>query len=1010
MFKRRNPLITTMFKRKTVEAGIKWVQPVLTSNTTYGTITCSSSSQAPWHISNGLLPSTGYTNTWETNNESQGWVNWEFPITLTITKIKVYQRNQNPDHYTEKVAVKTKADGDFIIPLTDIEQGSDTFIEREFEVPIVTDNLYFYVEGTGVVGIGEVEITATTSTVKDVYYTSLEEASKNTVPVYYKYVHKDWEQPVFTSDSTWGKVYGTYTYSDSFPWKALNGNLDMESGNGNWATNNTDGSWTWEFAETLYISNIRIYQRGLSKSYPTGTVSVYSDSTKSIFIGTGTPAAEDNAYIDIPVDNVPLEGLYIEVTGWGFGQLQLTAYTIIKEESDENDYTEIKYKDEYGNLTDIEPKEGIARYYTITETEFEQPILESNGIMGGDAFACNQSSYLNEERKAYKAFNEDNDTYEDNWHSSLGSSQWIEWYNPTPLKISKITIRNRDKDGSFPADYILSYSDDGNSYINFISGTSPNQSAYAYWSIPVNLEKGHKYWRLTVTKASGGNSSYVAIQNIAITAVTYIKEEVKSFNDYNHIEFREVTKDNIDYYKYYNYIRKGKRYDIQRRHAVYLNWVPWTMPLLVEDGIIYNLAKDRNYGAAASSTLKYYNGGQVNDQAFAFDAFDYINESNTRHDKWQSENSTSEYEILVFHSPALILLKGIGLRTSSTNIAKIDVLGSYDGINYTGIGTVNNVFGSGHQEFYYNGNSLRCNHKEGIQGIYIPKNGWKACKYIALKFYRKSTSPTIDLRINAAVIFHGSILDNADWTDNELYEWEMPIMTEHLTKTDDGNITVIASSEQKGNPAWAPLSDKSECYNHIGHNERNSWCPEPNLEGSNEGWLCIKFPYKIAITKLVHNNLIRFDDDTDNYTSGQYFADEAMETPIGEEFSCNSLNSAEKLVFSSNSPIITDTIFFRKTGGGRYGGINKLSIEAKKLSFTIADSESAQYVVSSQGALPSNKEDSGGFLDFLLGFLELVIIIGSLALAAWTDGASLVAGSVLSSSISGDKSTEFLNK
>lgn len=1006
MFKRRNPSLVTKFKRKTVTSESDWVQPVLTSNTSYGTITCSSSSQAAWHISDGLLPSTGYTNTWETNNESQGWVNWKFPVTLAITKIRVYQRNQNPSHYTEKVAIKTKEDGDYIVPLTDIEQGNDTFIEYEFECPVITDNLYFYVEGTGVVGIGEVEITATQLVLEDIYYESLEEASENTTPVYYKNVYTDWEQPVFTSDSTWGKVYGTNTYNDSFPWKALNGSLDMGSGNNNWATNSEGGTWGWDFDKTLCVSNIRIYQRGGSGTYPTGAVFVYTDSTKKILIGTGTPAVEDNAYIDISVDNLQLKGIYIEVQGYGFGQLQLTAQTITRIESNADDYTVIRYKDEYGNISDIEPKEGIARYYVITEGDFEQPVLTSNGIMGGDTFACNQSTYLSEDRKAYKAFNGDNDIYNDNWHSDgSGLPHWIEWYNPIPLKISKLTVRNRDNDGSFPCDYILSYSDDGNTYIDITCGTSSNQTAYAYWDIFVNATEGHKYWRLTITKASGSNLGYVAIQNIAITAVTYIKEEVKPFNEYNYIEFIEVTKDNRDYYKHYNFIRNGKRYDIQRKNAIYLNWVPWTMPVLVEDGIIYNLSKDKNYGAAASSVYKKYNGTNLHSQSYAFHAFNYLAGTKISNIEWWSENSTDAYETLVFHSPALILLKGIGLYITNDAVAKIDVLGSYDGINYTAIGTINSIFGNGTIGIYEEGYSPICAHREGIQGVYIPKNGWKACKYIALKFYRKSTASAS--QIHAAVLFHGSILDTANWTDNELFEWEMPIITEYITQTDDGNITVIASSEQIGSPAWGPLSDGSNKYNHIGNGGRNSWCPDPNLEGSNIGWLCIKFPYKIAITKLVHNNLIRFEGDTDNYTNGQYFADEAMETPIGNAFSCNSLNDTEKVVFSSSSPIITDTIFFRKTGGGRYGGINKLAIEAQKLSFTEADSESAQYVVSSQGALPSNKEDSGSFLDFLLIGLQLVIVIGSLALAAWTDGASIAVGSVLSSAISGNTSTEF---
>lgn len=177
---------------------------------------------------------------------------------------------------------------------------------------------------------------------------------------------------------------------------------------------------------------------------------------------------------------------------------------------------------------------GLKYYKYINWT---QPILSNNGTMGGNTFACNQSSYLNTNRLAWKAFDEDNQIYEDNWHSANGHPAYIEWYNPNPLKISNIKIRNRDSDGSFINEYAIYYSDDNSNWVWLQAGNSTNQTAYSEWNISINTD-AHKYWRLVCHSSSGNNNGYTAIQHIALTATEMV---TGTSSDYDYSEIQKIN-------------------------------------------------------------------------------------------------------------------------------------------------------------------------------------------------------------------------------------------------------------------------------------------------------------------------------------------------------------------------------------------------------------------------------------------------------------------------------------
>ena len=202
--------------------------------------------------------------------------------------------------------------------------------------------------------------------------------------------------------------------------------------------------------------------------------------------------------------------------------------------------------------TVLSPNENIIYYMKHQYIDWTQPILSSDGTMGGDLFAVNSSSILRAGREAYKAFDGDTSTIDDNWHSSQGHPSWIEWYNPNPLKITRIKIQNRNSadGGSFINTYKLSYSDDYSNWVDLLSGTSPSQENFTYWNIDITEENPHKYWRLTCLTSSGSNSDYTSIQTISITAQEYVSlkgtpDDYDEIVKYTYLGTVDIPKHNI---------------------------------------------------------------------------------------------------------------------------------------------------------------------------------------------------------------------------------------------------------------------------------------------------------------------------------------------------------------------------------------------------------------------------------------------------------------------------------
>ena len=180
-------------------------------------------------------------------------------------------------------------------------------------------------------------------------------------------------------------------------------------------------------------------------------------------------------------------------------------------------------------------KTTVRKYYKYTN--WTQPTLTANGTMGGSSFAVSASSEHDAPRKAYCAFDGiiTNNGTSGCWHSAQGHPSWIQFYNPKPLKVSKLTVYNRSADQAFINSYGVSYSDNGDTFTEFKTGTSPSQANGTSWDIVIDAG-AHKYWRLTSKSSSGSNSGYTAVGEIKITA-----QEVTEGNEKDYVSYEDVN-------------------------------------------------------------------------------------------------------------------------------------------------------------------------------------------------------------------------------------------------------------------------------------------------------------------------------------------------------------------------------------------------------------------------------------------------------------------------------------
>lgn len=152
-------------------------------------------------------------------------------------------------------------------------------------------------------------------------------------------------------------------------------------------------------------------------------------------------------------------------------------------------------------------------------------------------------------------------------------------------------------------------------------------------------------------------------------------------------------------------------------------------------------------------------------------------------------------------------------------------------------------------------------------------------------------------------------------------DWVQPVATGSTTAIDGGDMVITTSNEYSTYNSWKAMDGIKS-----GTNAATGW--GVNKTSATQWWQ-LKLPYQIRITgiKVYH----RYDTTPANANVvGRFYTSSNMTTPIGDTLNDTSATNWKEFTISGipSSGIVTDTLYFRKTGGGTYGGLGEVEITA----------------------------------------------------------------------------------
>lgn len=160
---------------------------------------------------------------------------------------------------------------------------------------------------------------------------------------------------------------------------------------------------------------------------------------------------------------------------------------------------------------------------------FAQPNLttDTNGTPGGDSFAAFAESETSQQNgAAYLTFNGITVTDINNWvNADYHMPTWLAWYNPKPLKVSKLKIMHCIDANYNIKDFQVQVSETGSSsnsgeWETVYTGQNALTTAFSSFEVEIpDTAPASKYWRIYITSGtSTSNRSRVSIQDIRIYA------------------------------------------------------------------------------------------------------------------------------------------------------------------------------------------------------------------------------------------------------------------------------------------------------------------------------------------------------------------------------------------------------------------------------------------------------------------------------------------------------------
>lgn len=335
-------------------------------------------------------------------------------------------------------------------------------------------------------------------------------------------VLKPWTQPALTSnnfyDSTLNgtiQLVASSEYSSSYAaWKCMNGQNKDNITDNSWATTGTSTSgWlTVTFPTTMKIKGLNILGRD------TTSIKIIDNNTNKIITTLDNTEYELNTSWTTVEFLVYTNSIKFEVAGTatvGISDLVFNADMLV-ENNPENPETVMDGDTYYTVLID-----GLPIYTKLTkslepnvisnDSEWTQPALTSNGTIGGDDYAA-LASTTESSHEAYKAFDNNSST---TWGpSSPSMPQWLTYYSPIPLKLTRVNLNfSTDTREIYSAGYVEA-SNDNTTWTKVGEFTDNNNLSF---TLNLTTSDFYKYYRYTFTAHAGDYWGKVQMQQYGTT-------------------------------------------------------------------------------------------------------------------------------------------------------------------------------------------------------------------------------------------------------------------------------------------------------------------------------------------------------------------------------------------------------------------------------------------------------------------------------------------------------------
>ena len=341
--------------------------------------------------------------------------------------------------------------------------------------------------------------------------------------------------------------YGEPEY-DPQPYYSINHNVDM---NWRWWRTNVSGSYLdVTFPSLKRITSVSVYHMesdGLisveiqgsvdGTTYTTlGTISNLSyDTFNTIQISDTTEYLHLRAVATIDINNYG-EGGIPALTWAEYTTKQVTGVTV-----EGGDPVEVigQQQANYDLYTNFNNSKHLRLDYN--SNVFVQPVLTSNGTLGGNSFAVQSSSDWSESYPAWYAVDGSTSTW---WASSGNSSSDFIFYNPIPLNVTQLSWSSSP---TYPNEYTtggsILGSNDGTTWTTIMSYTNSTPNTIISLSSNTNY---YKYYKISST---GYQESDFSITDLVITATS----------ENPIVEYTEMPSDFVyqtgkEYYKIYDYV------------------------------------------------------------------------------------------------------------------------------------------------------------------------------------------------------------------------------------------------------------------------------------------------------------------------------------------------------------------------------------------------------------------------------------------------------------------------